>query len=92
MARGARGECGVSRGRPSVSRLSPDPLTLALSPSDGEGECILHLFEFDFEGSGDVGGHHAEGLLWRTDVDGLPVAVEDQGDRFVEYGRHKIGN
>ena len=52
----------------------------------------MHLFEFDVEGSGDVGGHHAEGLLWRADVDGLPVAVEDQGDRFVEYGRHKIGN
>src|SRR6266850_7865466 len=34
---------GKAFGIPPVAR----PLTLALSPSDGERECILHLFEFD---------------------------------------------
>ena len=32
---------------------------------------------------GDVGGHLAKGVLWRANVDRLPVAVQDQHNRLV---------
>ena len=70
----------------ALAALGVKPLTLTLSPSDGERESGARFVEFDFEGGGDVGGHHAEGLLRRADVDGLPVAVEDEDDGFVQYG------
>jgi hypothetical protein len=48
------------------------------------------FFRLNFEGGGDVGGHHAKGLLWRAHVDGLPVSVEDQDDGLIQYVQHKI--
>jgi hypothetical protein len=46
-------------------------------------------FEFNFECGGDVCGHHAERLLRRAHVDGLPVPVQDQDDGLIQYVRHK---
>ena len=36
------------------------------------------VFAFDFQTGRHVRRHHAEGLLRHADVDGLPIAVEQQ--------------
>src|SRR5258708_3965474 len=43
------------------------------------------VLTLDFEAGGHVGGHHAERLLRRAHIDGLPVAVEHQHGRFRQY-------
>src|SRR6266404_138432 len=47
------------------------------------------VLTLDFEAGGHVGSHHAERLLRRAHVNGLPVAVEHQHGRFRQYV-HKI--
>jgi hypothetical protein len=43
------------------------------------------VLTLDFEAGGHVGGHHAERLLRRAHVDGLPIAVEHQHGGFSQY-------
>ncbi len=50
---------------------------------------VRRVLDFDVEAGGDVGGHLAEYFLRGADVDGLPVAVQDEHDGFVQYVGHK---
>src|SRR5262245_30693224 len=58
-----------------------DPLV----PSHGTDVAVV----FDVERGGHVGGHLAERVLRCANVDRLPVAVEHQHNRFVQYVGHK---
>jgi hypothetical protein len=44
----------------------------------------------DLQCRGDVGGHHAERLLRRANVDRLPVAVQNQNRCFSQYVTHRF--
>ena len=48
------------------------------------------LFAFNFQRGGHVGCHLAKGILRRADVDRLPIAVQDQHGRFIQYVVHKV--
>ena len=43
------------------------------------------VLAFYFQAGGHVGGHHAERVLRRAHVDGLPVAIQHQHGRFRQY-------
>ena len=43
------------------------------------------VLAFYFQAGGHVGGHHAERVLRRAHVDGLPVAIQHQHGSFRQY-------
>jgi hypothetical protein len=50
----------------------------------------LEFFAFNVQAGRHVGSHHAKGLLRRSNIDRLPVAVQHQHNRLVQYVVHKI--
>ena len=72
--------------RPDELVLGPDGQLDPLVPFH-RSDPVLAL---DFEPGRHFGGHHAEGFLWRADIDRLPVPVQNQHDGLVQYAAHKI--
>ena len=54
------------------------------------GDWADMVLALDLQAGGNVGGHHAERLLGRAHVDGLPVAVQHQHGRSRQYSVHKL--